>query len=346
MTEIPHGPGENPPPRPVTPNTFSSIQLDPLKDASLPFDQFVESLLVKLKHVKEQRSRFFDDLRRQHTKWANGARGYLAGLGAIAFLLTSFAAAIRLGPTASFAPRLTDADKGIMLAVLALYAIMGAITFYEKGTDKSTTYLRQVATIVAIRDLWTKLQFQLFKETIALKDAPDPKAAEPAARERIRALAEAFCADLDKAASTELTEFRTELITSLSELDAIAKKGLEDTTKQLQDAATAALKAAAEAKTAAEKAAADAKIAAKAAEDAAKPGFLNVTVTGDFDGELEIAVEGAAAVRTTGKTVAIDRVPPGPKKVSAKAKKGAKLLEVSVAVDIKPGIQDLRLTLA
>ena len=333
------------PARTVTPNTFSSIQLDPLKDAALSFDLFVESLMRKLEHLKRERTTFYDGLRKSNTKWANGARGYLAGLGAIAFLLTSVAAAIRLGPTASYAPRLVDGDKHIMLVVLVVYAVMGAISFYEKGTDKSATYLRQVAIIVGIRDFWTKFKFQLFKEIIAVKDAADPKAEEPAARERIRALAEAFCTDLDKAASAELTEFRTDLITSLSELDAVSKKGLEDTTKILQDAATGAAKAAADAKTLAEKAAADARTAARAAEDAAKPGFLNVTVTGDFDGELEIATDSVASVKSLGKTVAIERVPPGPKKISAKAKKGARVMETSIMVDVKPGIQEVRLAL-
>jgi Ca-activated chloride channel family protein len=48
----------------------------------------------------------------------------------------------------------------------------------------------QVATILAIRDLWTQAQFAMLKELRALKDAADATAAEPAARERIRALAQ------------------------------------------------------------------------------------------------------------------------------------------------------------
>lgn len=134
---------------------------------------------------------------------------------------------------------------------------MGAIALYEKGTDKTTAYFRQVATILAIRDLWTKAQFEFLRELMALKNSPDPSA-EPNARERLRALAEAFCTDLDKAATGELTEFRTEFLVSLSELDAASKKGAEDVTKQLGEAAKAAEKAAVDAKAAAEKAAAEA----------------------------------------------------------------------------------------
>jgi hypothetical protein len=48
---------------------------------------------------------------------------------------------------------------------------MSTITFYEKATDKRTAYFRQVATILAIRDLWTKAQFAFLKELRALKDA-------------------------------------------------------------------------------------------------------------------------------------------------------------------------------
>src|SRR5712691_3885559 len=119
----------------------------------------------------------------------------------------------------------------------------------------------------------------------------DPTAAEPAARERIRALAEAFCTDLDKASTGELTEFRTEFLASLTELEAAAKKGTDDVTKQIQETVRAAETAAIDAKAAAEKAAADAKAAAKTAEEASKPGALNLTLSGDFDDEVLISVD-------------------------------------------------------
>jgi len=233
-----------------------------------------------------------------------------------------------------------------MIAVLVIYAVMGTITFYEKGTDKTSAYFRQMTTILAIRDLWTKVQFELLKELRALKDAADAKAAEPAAREKIRALAEAFCADLDKASASELNEFRTEFLASLTELDAAAKKGTEDVTKQLLDVAKAAEQAATAAKGEAQKAAAAAATAAKAVEDAAKPGFLNLTVVGEFDDEVVISVGDAEAARSRGKIIGIERVPPGPRRISARAKKGTKELETSIVVDVKPGLQDVRVTLA
>src|SRR6266566_8064401 len=73
-------------------------------------------------------------------------------------------------------------DKGVLLAVLAIYAVMGAISFYEKGTDKTTAYFRQLGIILAIRDLWTKVQFEFLKELMVLKSAADPKAGEAVAR--------------------------------------------------------------------------------------------------------------------------------------------------------------------
>lgn len=325
----------------VSGNTFRSIDLKPQGAADVSFGEFVGTLLEKLEHLKEQRSTFHDDLRKRYTRWANGARNILASLGAVAFLLTGLAAAIRFASKTPKFQAWDGYDMPVMLAALVIYAIMGTITFYEKGTDKTTAYFRQIATILAIRDLWTKAQFAFLKELRALKDAPDPSAAEPAARERIRVLAEAFCGDLDKAATGELTEFRTEFVASLGELDAASKKGFDDVTKQLQDATKAAEQAAAEARAAAEKAA----TAAKAVQDAAKPGFLNLTVVGDFDDEVVISVDGADTARSRGKLIAIERVPPGPRKIGARAKKGAKDLETTLIVDVKPGLQEVRLML-
>jgi len=237
-------------------------------------------------------------------------------------------------------------DKGVLLAVLAIYAVMGAISFYEKGTDKTTAYFRQLGIILAIRDLWTKVQFEFLKELMVLKSTADPKAGEAVARERIRALAEAFCNDLDKVATGELADWRTEFLASLSELEAAAKKGSEDITTQIQDVLKTAEKAATDAKVSAEKAAADARAAAKTAEEAGKPGALNLALSGDFDEQVFISVDGVEVTRSSGKTIAIDRVVPGLRKISAHAKKGGKDLETARMVDVKPGLQDLELVLS
>jgi hypothetical protein len=330
----------------VVGNTFRAIELEPQGTAELEFPKFVEALLEKLRRLKDERFIYYEALRRKNTKWANGSRWVLALLGSIAFLLTGLAAALRFAPE-TFLQKwgLDGFDKGVLLAVLAIYAVMGAISFYEKGTDKTTTYFRHLGIILAIRDLWTKVQFEFLKELIVLKDAADRKAAEAVARERIRALAEAFCNDVNKITTGELTEWRTEFLASLSELEAAAKKGTDDVTKQIQETVRAAETAAIDAKAAAEKAAADAKAAAKTAEEASKPGALNLTLSGDFDDEVLISVDDIEVARSRGKTIALERVVPGLRKISAHAKKGAKDVETAIMVDIKPGLQRLELVL-
>lgn len=72
---------------------------------------------------------------------------------------------------------------------------------------------------------------------------------------------------------------------------------------------------------------------------------MNLTVVGDFDDEVVISVEGVEVARSRGKLIAIQQVLPGPRKISAHAKKGTKELETSLVVDIKPGLQDVRVTL-
>src|SRR5262245_30141887 len=160
----------------VVGNTFRAIELEPQATAELEFSKFVEALLQKLGLLKEERFLYYEDLRKKNTKWANGSRWVLALLGSIAFLLTGLAAALRFTPEASLQKWGLDGfDKGVLLAVLAIYAVMGAISFYEKGTDKTTTYFRHVGIILAIRDLWTKVQFEFLKELMALKSTADPK---------------------------------------------------------------------------------------------------------------------------------------------------------------------------
>jgi hypothetical protein len=319
----------------ITPTTFSTVNLQPEATASLGLPEFVNTLLDELKRVKEERSAYYEGLRKSNSQWANGARRILSLLGSIAFLLTALAAAIRFAPVDW---KLGDYDKIALLTVLALYAIMGTISFYERGTDRTAAYFRHLSVILAIRDLWTKLQFELLKEFTALNSAADKAAAVPAVRERIRALAEAFCGDLDKLSTSELSEWRADFTASLSDLADTAKKGSEDVTKQLQDAVKAAEKSAAEAKVAAE-------TAAKAATEAGKPGSLNVTVSGDFEGEVVLSVDGVEVARSTGKLLAIEHVVPGTRKFNAVAQKGQKKLETSKMVEVKPGLQDLALSL-
>jgi hypothetical protein len=334
----------------VVVSTFTTVDLKPEVSAKQGLDQFVEELLKKLEKVKNERHAYYEGLRERNSRWANGSRKALTVLGAIAFLLTALAAGLSFAPPDWKLPgtdsMLAGSQRPTLIAVLAIYAVMGAMTFYEKGTDKTAAYFRHLSIILSIRDLWTKLQFELLKELMAQQSAADPKAAEPATRERIRTLAEAFCNDLNKTSAGELAEWRTEFMTSLSELAQAAQKGAEDVTKQVQELAKAAAKAVIDAKAAAEKAAAEAQAAAKAAAEAGKPGAINVTLSGDFDGEVALSIDGAEVVRSHGKTIAVDRVPPGIRKISAQAQKGEKKFAASKMVEVKPGgLQELPLSL-
>jgi hypothetical protein len=217
--------------------------------------------------------------------------------------LTALAATLR------FTGWFGDWDRNTLLLVLALYAIMGTINFYEKGTTKTSDYFRHLSVILGIRDLWTKLQFALLDEALVLQKAGNEPAAETSARSQIVALAEAFCNDLNKVSTSELSDWRTAFMTSLTELSETAKKGTEDVNKRLEDAVKAA-----------EKSAADAKVAAETAARAAQPGAVNLTITGEFDGAVAISVDGVEKARSSGRTIAIESVPKGLRKFYAQAR--------------------------
>jgi hypothetical protein len=326
------------------PGTFDPIKLEPSLWTEKDFTTFATTLFGTLSKHREERFEYFQGLRRKNSRWANNARRIMAILGALAILATGVAAALRFLPNAK--ERFADWDMPVLVVVLVLYAVMGAMSFYEKTTDTTTSYFRQVALILAIRDLWTKFQFEFLKEFSAAMNAIDPTAAQNAAREKIRLLADGLCADLNKITGAELTEWKTEFIASLSELSEAAKKGSEDVTKQAQDIAKTVEKAAEDAKTAAKDAATAAAAAAKAAADAAKPGAINLTLSGDYDEEVIVSVDGAEVDRTRGKTLGIDRIAPGARKISARSKKAGKDTGASRIVDVKPGIQDASLALS
>ena len=59
-------------------NTFSSIKLEPELFAEKDFDVFFKALLEKLSELKQQRFEYYNNLRLANTRWANGARWFLA----------------------------------------------------------------------------------------------------------------------------------------------------------------------------------------------------------------------------------------------------------------------------
>ena len=74
------------------------------------------------------------------------------------------------------------------------------------------------------------------------------------------------------------------------------------------------------------------------------PGQINLTIKGSFDGEVTVLVDGAEMARTTGKTIALDNLRVGARKVMARATTGGKPLDASRMIEVKPGtIESLEL---
>lgn len=308
-------------------DTFVPIALDPESYRDKDFSQFVELILAKLRQITRIRRSYYGGLRARSTAWVHRSRWFLAVAGALALLLTGASAALQLDVTLQVWSRWT------LLGALALYAAMGALTFYDRTTDVASTYFRHVTVILTMRDLWTKLQFEVLKELEAVRNASDAKTGEVTARDRIRALAEAYCSDLDKVTTSEATEWRAEFQASLGELEETARKGNEDVTKRIEEYVKAA-----------KQAATDAAAAADAAAKASLPGQLNVTISGTFDSDVVVLVDGMEAARSPGKSIALASVRVGTRHVTARSSKGGKPLEASELVDVKSGIQALTLS--
>lgn len=309
--------------------TLQAIDLDIRKYRDLDLLKFSDQIFADLEALKDQRFNFYNGLRAASR--ANELRSFLAWLAAIAALLTAIATVIRIVYAGDASP--IKLDIYFFSAALLAYGVMGAFSLFEKAQDTSSAYFRYLGITLAIRDLWTKLEFAFLKENLhfILGDA----ASESAARDRIVALAEAFCADLGKIVSDELGEWRTEFVASISELDTIAKEGGESAKNQLELAVK-------EYRAATTKADA----AAKAAEEASQPALLNVTISGEFDGLVTVSVNNIKMMETTKKSFAIEQLVPGSAKIEAVATKNGKTVAFGKWVVLKSGVQELPLTLA
>lgn len=315
------------------PGTFSSISLKPEDYQSLDFQSFITLIYGKLGEISSERAEYYAGLREQSSRWVNGTRKFLSLAGAIAFLLTALATGVRFAPD-FLSGTFKDYDKGLLFVVLAIYGVMGSLAFYERGTDKTNAYFRHITVILGIRDLWSKLQFEILKELTAFKDSGGAPINEAAAREHIVALAAGFDSDLNKLATDELTDWRTTFLASLSELNTAAMNGSQSVNTRLEQLVSSA-------QAAADKAAA----AANSLADANKPSYVNITLSGEFDDEIVISVNDAEAARSHGKTIALGPLRPGMLRIAAKGSKNGKPLETSIMIDGKPGLQPLSLTL-
>jgi hypothetical protein len=303
-------------------NTFIPFYFQPqaYKDKSLA--ELVNDLLKRLAEFTRTRRDYYDGRRAAVSWWVFGSRTVLAIAGSLGIFLTAVAAALQL-------TKQPEESGTVLFIILVLYALMGAVAFYERVTDKASSYFRHVVAILSIRDLWTKLQFEVLKELEKLRKATDVATAEAAARDQIIALVEAYCTDLDKITTTEAMEWRTEFQTSMGELEEAARKGSEDVIKRIEDYAKAA-----------EKAAAD----AKAAAEALKPGYLNLKVNGDFEGEVVVLVDGGEAARVFGKDISLPKIDPGVHEIKIRSTANGKPAEASKTVKVDAGIHELELS--
>ncbi|EJT01462.1 hypothetical protein [Rhizobium sp. CCGE 510] len=310
-------------------NTFSTVNLA-IQDQAWPAN--VKTALQQVDEVRKKRAQYYENLREASARWVHGSRRFLAISGSVAFLLTATAAAVRFFPPAA---QSIEYDKWLLLCALAIYALMGAVSFYENATDRASAYFRHVTIILQMRDLWGKFQFEVFKEIpVAIGDNKDVAAAS-AAQARIIGLCQALSADLDKMTETEAGEWRVDFMASLSELATATKQGSTATLTGLDEQLKRA-----------EKAAQDVTAAASRVEQALRPSHINLTLTGTFDGTVVISIDDTEVAQTSGKQIALANVRPGSRKLAARATKGTAPLEVSRMIDVAAGTQDVTLALA
>lgn len=312
----PTGPG--PAARPTTANTLEAIALGLEKDADLDFDKLSNKLRTVIDGQQSRYFNWYEKHRKTNARWANSVPRWLTVLTALAFVMTALAAVIRFNPDGLLSSW-DGSDKVLLALVLIINAVIGGLSYIERGTDRIAAYFRHLGVIHAIRDLWTKFQFDLLKETVAFQIAGDEKA-KAEARGRLCEMAQACSAELNKLTSAEFGEWKTDVIASLKEMEEAAIKGREEVSKHFEEAMEAALKQ-------------------------AERGYVNVTLQGAFDGEAVARVAGVEKARTRRPNLVLERLVPGPNTIAVDAKRGDTELRAIRSVDVKPGVQDITLEL-
>ncbi|MBY5549914.1 hypothetical protein HFO61_24420 [Rhizobium leguminosarum] len=312
-------------------NTFSTLNAELAKLKIAEFTGFFDWLYVEVKRLKNEREIFYAGLRNRNSWWIKASRRTLAALGATALLLTALAGMTAIADTQD--AWLKEWQTRGLIGAFVIYALMGAIALFERGTDLSSSYFRHLTITIAIRNLWNEFELTMLKEYPALVETASKN--QIAARDRAIELVRALCKDIDTLVSTEQTEWRTEFIESLKELDTAAKDGMGKVKTDLQAAIDKVTKAAEGVSKAVEQ-----------AKAALLPGDLNVTVNGDFDGNLVVLVDQAKRHdKPVMKKFALRGIVPGTREFEVKAKKGAQEINLSEVVEVKPGLQNYTITL-
>jgi hypothetical protein len=343
--------------KPVSPRTFNPIKLDNSKYNRGNRKNFIEELKRDLVQHRKERQEFYKQRREQNNP--NGLRWWMAVLALVGTIASALAAGLRVSTvllankTVPFLNVPADKlDLWFFAVALSAFSLLGGLAIYEKSLDLSAAYFRHNAVTMAIRDLWTKMEFEFFKELMKEDDGP----ISDADFDRLLELAQAFCNDINKLTSDEHGEFKTEFLASMSELDALAKKGLTDTAAQFEKAVKAhkadvekikeeAENAKKEAEAAAKKAVEAAKAAKEASEATAKPGYLNITIKGNVDGNIAVKINGKEHTKSAGKNFSIGDLKQGVVHLELVAKKGNKSITYDRYLNVAAGLQNVDATL-
>lgn len=311
-------------------NTFRPVWLnfDELaKEAPASLRDFAKQLRAALDERRKSRYGFYNGRRVQYA-WVLSLQSALAWLGAAGIVLTAVATA------AHFLWPDDNVDGGLLVTAMICYAVMAGISFYERSLNLAAAYFRSVGILLAMRDIWTRLQFELLAElraaTVGGTDVEVP------ARDRMAALAQAAWNDMEALTRGEQENWQGEVLSSLKDLATAAEGGrgtVESRLSQMEKDAAAAATARAE--------------RAAAAARAKAPALLTVTLSGDFAGRAEILIDEQPVAGTETAEVALKPRPLGPVHLSATAKDSAGIpLQAALNLELKPGMQTAMLALA
>ena len=126
--------------------TIYPICLDIKKYQNLKFSEFVDKMYQDIGSLNDRRFKYYNSLR--EVSKANKIRLWLTRLAVTAALLTGVAAVLRLLNI----PGLSEWDIWAFAAALLAYAVMGALSLYERSTDQASAYFRHLGVTLAIRD--------------------------------------------------------------------------------------------------------------------------------------------------------------------------------------------------
>ena len=198
----------------------------------------LSSLRAAVRQYKDVRLDWYVGQMQSRSRLANGVPGIAAALGVIGLLMTSAMVIARALALSGLNPW-KNADVVIAAIAVVAYAAMSAVLLYERLTEGSGGYFRAVATVVAIRDLWTAYDFDEIGRSLA------PASPDPAAEmERWRAPIETFCKALDGIVANELVAWQAAYQATARLRDGAADEGLRHAVIELKTSAEAAASAA------------------------------------------------------------------------------------------------------